>query len=349
MPILLARLFARLGILRGWAVPVVVFVLLIATSWPLMILAEGPSSEIVQPANFWWWFIVTASTVGYGDFYPATAFGHAIGAYVIIGGIVTLTTIFTNLAVALESARGRRMQGAITVDATDHLVLIGYSPGRTERIADEMIADDPGRRVVLCTGEEVPADPMRDRDIQFVRGDLADCAVLRRAGVHRAATVLVDLGDDNEALAITLTVGHLRTAAHVVVTLRDMARAKQVGYVDPAFSCVQWYAPHMVTEELQSPGIADVYADLMSHGGADTFSTTLPASLGPVRFGDCQVALGRQHRATVLAMRTGDRLTVNPPWDAELSGATVLYYVAGEPLTPERIAEALRNGVPQAR
>jgi Trk K+ transport system NAD-binding subunit len=342
VPFLLARLLARLAILRSWVTPLAVIVGLFVTSWPLMALAEGTDSDIVDAANYWWWFVVTASTVGYGDFFPETAAGHVVGAYVIIGGIVTLTTIFTNLAAVLEKAKGRRMQGGITVDATDHLVLIGYTPGRTERIADELLAEG-GRRVVVCAWDEVTTHPMPDRDIEFVRGDPTDSEVLHRAGVDRAAAVLIDARDDNEALAIAVTVDHVREGAHVVVTLRDLARARHLGYVNSAIKSVQWHTPRMVTEELQSPGIAEVYADLMTHGGANTYSATLPESLGSVRVGDCQSTLGREHGAIVLAARAGEQLLVNPAWETELPAGSVLYYVAPRRLADEQIETSLRT------
>ncbi|MGH3948528.1 MAG: NAD-binding protein [Pseudonocardiaceae bacterium] len=342
MPIFLSRLISRLVFLRSWATPVVVTFFVFATAWPLMAVTEGVHSPIVDPANFWWWFVITASTVGYGDFYPESGGGHVVGAYVVVGGIVTLTTIFTKLATVLEEVKGRRMQGSITVDDSGHTVLLGYAPGRTERIADELLADGK-RRVVLCTWDDVSTHPMADRDVQFVRGELTDVDVLTRAGVHRAGTVLVDVRDDNEALAVAVTVDHASSRAHVVVTLRDMARAPHLRYVDEGIRCVQWHTPRMVTEELTSPGITEVYAELMTHGGANTYSATLPESLGPVTYGACQTALGQRHGVTVLAARVGAELVVNPDWQTELPPGTVLYYVSAQHLDAEQIARSLRS------
>ncbi|SFP47048.1 voltage-gated potassium channel [Amycolatopsis arida] len=340
MPIFLARLLARLTVLRSWATPVLVIVFVFVTSWPLMALAEPPGSELVEPENYWWYFVVTAATVGYGDFFPETGGGHVVGAYVIVGGIATLTTLFTKLASVLEQAKGRRMQGGITVDASDHVVLLGYTPGRTERIVGELLADG-GCRVVLCGWEDVAAHPMPDQPVDFVRGNLTEHDVLRRAAVHRARSVLVDARDDNEALALAVTVDHIVEGAHVVVTLRDMAQATLVGYVNERIRCVQWHTPRMITEELKSPGIAEVYAELMTHGGTNTYSAPLPESVGPVRVGDCQSALGRSHGATLLAARAGGRLLVNPSWDTELPAGAVLYYLSPRRLTPAQITQAL--------
>lgn len=343
MPVFLVRWLGRLAAPRSWWTPVLVLTVVFATSWPLMALAEPAGSPILEAGNFWWWFAVTASTVGYGDFFPATPGGHLVGAYVIIGGIATLTTVFAKLSTVLERARGRRMHGAVTVEDSGHIVLLGYAPGRTEGIVEELLAEGSAK-VTLCAWDEVGAHPMPDRDIRFVRGDLTDDGVLRRAALDRAFSVLVDARDDNEALAVALTAGHVAPAAHLVVALRDIGRARQLGYVSDTVRCVQWHSPHMITEELKDPGISEIYTQLMTYGGADTYSVRLPDSLGPVSTEHCHVSLGRAHGATLLAARSGETLLVNPGWDTELPAGATLYYVGGARLTPDQVARALRSG-----
>jgi len=341
VPFVLSRLLARLKLMRGWTTPIVVVVFVFFTSWPLMALAEPAGSELVEPGNFWWYFVVTASTVGYGDFSPETGFGHLVGAYVIVGGIATLTSVFAKLALMIERAKGRRMQGANTVDASGHTVLLGYTPGRTERVVRQLRADGM-RNLVLCAWDDVSTHPMPEDDIDFVRGDLTNEDVLRRAGVDRAKNVLVDVRDDNETLAVAVTVDHVTNATHIVVTLRDMEKVSLLTYVDKNVRCVQWHTPRMITEELTSPGIAEMYSVLMTHGGANTYSVPLPDSLGPVLVEHCQTVLARRHGVNVLAVRVDGELMVNPAWQTELPAGAVLYYVSPERLTPEQIEQALR-------
>jgi Trk K+ transport system NAD-binding subunit len=339
----LSRLLARWVVNRGWTLPVLVVAFVFATSWPLMVLAEPAGSELVRAGNYWWYFVVSAATVGYGDYSPETTAGHFVGAYVIIGGIATLTTVFTKLAARLEQAKGRRMQGTEPVRATGHTVLIGYAAGRTERIVAQLLADGV-TGLVVCAGDEVALHPMPAQPVEFVRGEPTAAGVLARAAVDRAATVLVDMGDDNEALAVAVTVDHASPSAHVVVTLRDMEKSELVRYVNPRIKCVQWHTPRMVTEELTSPGIADVYAELMTTGGAGTYSVTLPESLGRLPAERCRLALGRAFGATILAARSAGDLVVNPAWDRDLPAGSILYYVGPRRLTDTEIETALRAG-----
>lgn len=339
----LRLLLQKLGSSGTWVLPASIISVVFVTSWPLMIWAEPSSNAITDPENYWWWFVVTAATVGYGDFFPTSAGGHVVGSYVIIGGVVTLTALFTRVAMVIDEAKGKRMKGHTNLDLSDHLVILGYAQGRTERLITEIISD--GRtKVALCAWDGDGDHPMPDTaEVGYVRGDLTDEGVLRRAGLDRADRILVDARDDNEALALTVAAIHVNPDVPTVVTLRDMSAARNVSYVDPDVRCVQWHSPRMVTEELQDPGIASVYADLMSHGGRGTYSAPVPAELANVSFGRLQEGLGRAHASTVIAARAGGRV-VNPDWDASLPTGAVLYYVGERRLTAAEIRSSVGSG-----
>ena len=192
MPFLFYRLsrFLRLR-LRGWRIPLAVSTFVFLTSWLAMSLVESADSDIAAPSTYWWYFVVTSATVGYGDVFPVSPAGRIVGLYVIVGGIVTLTLLFTQLATALQSIRGRRLRGVVPLDLSDHVVLLGYWPGRTERVVAELTAE--GRfQVALCAWNDVPENPLPHSDaVHFVRGDLAHEDVMTRACVRSARTAVI--------------------------------------------------------------------------------------------------------------------------------------------------------------
>ncbi|MCZ2828479.1 ion channel [Modestobacter sp. VKM Ac-2986] len=329
MFLLISRLTRLLGSrLRGWRLPLAVIVLVFLTSWLAMALVEPAGSEIAAPGNYWWYFVVTAATVGYGDFFPESGAGRLVGTYVIVGGIVTLTLLFSRLADYLQSVRGKRLRGVGALELTGHVVVLGYLPGRTERMLAELHAEN-ATPIVLCAWDEVGENPVpEDPVVSFVRGDLTHADVMTRACVDRARTVIVDGRDDNETLAIAVAVEHANPGVHTVAALRDLGRRDNLRYVNPGIACVQWHMPTLITEEALDPGITEVYSDLMSAGGhGNTYSLRLPSGHGFTAFGDCQTHLGRRFGATVLAVRTAGGLTVSPPWDTPIGEGTTLYYV----------------------
>ena len=340
MPFLLLRLsrFVRLR-LSGWRLPLVVALLVFLSSWLLMALVEPPGSAIVAPGTYWWYFLVTSATVGYGDVFPTSTGGRLVGVYVIVGGIVTLTLLFARLAEALQSVRGKRLRGVVTLDLRDHVVLLGYAPGRSERIIDELTSE--GRQqVALCAWDDVPENPMPDRPaVHFVRGDLTRDELMVRAGVATARTVVIDGRDDNETLAIAVAVDHANSSVHMVAAVRDLARRESLRYVNPAVQVVQWHMPSLLTEEANDPGITAVYNELMTSGGSgNTYSTRVPRNFAYTTFGQAQSHFGRTFGATVLAVRGSDGLVVSPSWDRPVGEGDTLYYVARERIDEARLA-----------
>ncbi len=340
MPLLVHRLSRFLRVrLRGWRLPLAVAAFVFLTSWAAMSLAEPADSDIALPGTYWWYFVVTSATVGYGDVFPTSTAGRVVGLYVIVGGIVTLTLLFTQLANALQSVRGKRLRGMVALDLSDHVVLLGYWPGRTERIVAELTAD--GRfQVALCAWDDVAENPMPDQAaVHFVRGDLTQEDVMTRACVQRAHTAVIDGRDDNETLAIAVAIDHANPDIHLVAAVRDLGRRENLRYVNPGVQVVQWHMPFLLSEEANDPGITQIYNDLMTSGGhGNTYSMRVPAGFPHPTFGDCQTWFGRTHGATVLAVRDARGLVVSPPWNRPVPEGTTLYYVAGERIDARRLA-----------
>ena len=342
MPFLIVRLAQYLRVrLRGWRMPLAVALFVFLTSWGVMALVEPADSDIASPDTYWWYFVVTSATVGYGDVFPVSTIGRIVGVYVIVGGIVTLTLLFTQLASALQSVRGRRTRGVIALDLSDHVVLLGYHPGRTERIVAELTADKRFE-VVLCAWDDVGEDPLPDYpDVHFVRGDLTNEDVMTRACVDRARTAVIDARDDNETLAIAVAVDH----ANPQHPPGGRAARPEPARHPPLHQRRRPDRPvaHAVPADRggQRPRHHQIYSDLMTSGGhGNTYSVRIPGGFPHTTFGDCQTWFGRTFGATVLALRAGDGLEVSPPWDRPVPEGSTLYYVAGERIAPDRLPAA---------
>ena len=66
------------------------------TSWGLLVLGGG--EEISSGQLFWYFYITTATTVGYGDYSPATEIGRLVTVlWIMPGGIALFTTIIAKV------------------------------------------------------------------------------------------------------------------------------------------------------------------------------------------------------------------------------------------------------------
>ncbi|GGR47526.1 voltage-gated potassium channel [Nocardioides luteus] len=337
----LLRLVRRTSRHSAWVLPLAIICFVFVTGWIAMVMAQ-PGSEIVRPDNYWWWFLVTATTVGYGDLFPETAGGRVVGAYVVFGSITTLAILFSRISAIIENAKGRRMRGEISFSGTSHIVLLGYTSGRTERLLAELLSE-PEREVVLATWEDqLTEHPMAGEDrVHFVRGDLTDLTVLSRTGIGGAHSVLIDARDDNEAVTLTVAANAASPSVHTIVALRDLRVQRTIFRVDSTVHCVQWHNTQLIAEELSDPGIAEVYQELATAGGKGTYSLTVPDSAATVTVGTWQSALGRAHDATLLAVRTPGGTQVSPSWELPVGPGARLFYIASDRLEYAEVVGAL--------
>ncbi|WP_328836045.1 potassium channel family protein [Streptomyces europaeiscabiei] len=108
----------------GGATAVLVVVMLLG-SWAVTAAEhDAPRANLTSYPKALWWSIETATTVGYGDFYPVTFWGRVVGAVVMVGGITTYGMVTAALAtwfVGREQKRHRLIHGAHELcDETAH-------------------------------------------------------------------------------------------------------------------------------------------------------------------------------------------------------------------------------------
>ncbi|WP_406141862.1 potassium channel family protein [Streptomyces sp. NBC_01089] len=105
-----------------WAAAVTTLVLL-GGAW-LVVRAEAsaPHATITSFPLGVWWSIETATTVGYGDMYPVTAWGRVIACVVMLVGIALFGIVTAALATWFVggAARGLRELGG-TLKRAEHV------------------------------------------------------------------------------------------------------------------------------------------------------------------------------------------------------------------------------------
>src|SRR3954451_12179163 len=102
--------------------PLLIRILLMAL---LVFLSFGVSIHFLEPDTFptvfdgIWWAIITASTVGYGDYVPHSIFGKISGILLIITSAGFLSSFFVSLATTAATRQNDHLEGKTRFKGSD--------------------------------------------------------------------------------------------------------------------------------------------------------------------------------------------------------------------------------------
>ena len=144
-----------------------------------------------------WWAVVTMGTVGYGDIYPITAGGRAVGLILIFAGVGLMSLFTATIASIFVERKIKEGKGLETVKENNHIVICGWNQ-HTEEVLQVLttygsMEDTPIILINELSVDDVDSLKLKyDRyNLKFLRGNYVHEDVLSRANITKAAFALI--------------------------------------------------------------------------------------------------------------------------------------------------------------
>ncbi len=213
--------------------------------------------------------VTTITTIGYGEVRPLTSAGRLFTmalAFVGVGSLFyTLGAMMEYLVSArLADPRGwRRMERRIDALA-GHVIVAGL--GRVGREAARELAD-ARRSFVVVDPAEAAVRQAEERGYLFLQGDATEDGVLERAGVRRAAGLIVTSVHDATNMYIVLSARVLNPALYIVSRAIDEASVPKLIRAG-ANRAISPYAigGHRLAHLILSPAVVDFFETALRRG-----------------------------------------------------------------------------------
>jgi len=209
---------------------------------------ESPFSSLF---NSLWWTMVTVSTVGYGDMYPATLAGKLFGILVIISGVLFNSLIISMAANWFFAFRTSKEAGLKAIKTSDHIVVCSDSPVFIHSVLTENQSYvDRDLAIIVTPLERHPLLGSQFEKVPWVQGHAYRKEVLKKASASAAKVGYVAYNDDADAV---MTVMQLEVGSPGGV-IKTMAQFKHQDYrshlinvgCDFAIKTYDVYVPLMV-------------------------------------------------------------------------------------------------------
>lgn len=215
--------------------------------------------------------LVTASTVGYGDATPTSQVARLFGMSVILVGTASFAAALGTLLAPAIEARLKKALGTMTdtefvVD--DHVVVVGVSD-MTEPIIEELAEE--AVPVVVVTADPERATALRDAGHEVLAADPSDEEPLQRAGIERARSAVVATDDDAQDALTILTARELNPDLRIIAAATDRENVRKLrrAGADEVVSPAVIGGHLLVRSALGATDMGDLAEHLMAADDAD--------------------------------------------------------------------------------
>lgn len=226
-----------IGFLR---LPLLVRILLIAL---LVFLTFGILIHLLEPETFpsvfegIWWAIITASTVGYGDYVPQSFLGRVTALFLILVGVGFVSSYFGTLAAAAVTKQDAFSEGKVPFKGKNHIIIIGWNERSKELISKLTNTSYPP--MIILIDETLEANPVKSRFVHFIQGKGHVDETIMKSDIEHAEKVLItaDRGNDElqadmNSILTLLTIKGLCSQVKCIVeilTAEQVINAKRAG------------------------------------------------------------------------------------------------------------------------
>ncbi|SFE95059.1 potassium channel family protein [Alteribacillus iranensis] len=284
-----------------------------------------------------WWAVITAATIGYGDYVPSTLPGRAATILLVIFGIGFVTYFFTNLAASSIAERKSWRKGTLPSHFKNHYIVVGWNE-RSKQFVQQMKRIYPERPILLIDYSLNESPFFNEKGTQFIKGNPTFEETLLKAGLKDARALVItaeketpEQSADAQTILTLLAAKHssanIYTAAEIL-TPEQISNAKHAGADEIIAS--NFISSLLMTESLEKQGIAETMITLLdAERSPYLLSVTCPDDWVGKTFEDIS-RIARQEEDLILGLSGNGKTLLNPPRETRVQEDYSLFILTSQ-------------------
>ncbi|WP_425391282.1 potassium channel family protein [Ekhidna sp.] len=261
---------ASLRLIFFIAFVVVIYLFLV---W-LLVFVEKDSgqSALNNYSNAFWYSLVTLTTVGYGDIFPATIWGRYISMIFILTSIGIFGILIGQLTTLMTTIKENKKLGYNGTNFNNHAVIIGWNEFGWH-VVDQLVG--VGRLVAIVTNKKDDVDLIREKynpkNVFVLFSDYNNHELIKKANIDEANIVFVNMMDDTDKLVYVLNLKKVFPETEFVVTLEngDLKNTFLAAGVSNTIS-TQEISSKLLASYMFEPDVASYSESVLSYAKSDS-------------------------------------------------------------------------------
>lgn len=304
----------------------------LGVAWLLLLFAG--EKEIIAANTFFYWILVTASTVGYGDISPSTTVGkHVVAFFIIPVGIGLFAMIVGRIAVFVSTQWRKGVMGYKSLHAQDHIVVIGWNQQRTLLLLNlllEELKQGEKKQIVLCVTKDIE-NPLPEY-VEFVKARVFnDQDDMARACIDKASTIIIDTPLDDVTMTTALFCFKQNPTAHIIAYFMDESLSALLKSHCPSIECTPSVSVEMLAKAAMDPGSSALHQQLLNATrGTTQYSIHYPENCPETKVEPIFEGFKKHHNATFIGIKslTNGGMVLNPGLSDTIEPGCTLYYIS---------------------
>lgn len=229
--------------------------------------------------HYVYYWVVTCSTIGYGDATPVTDGGKLITAFFMIPTSVALFGVFlAKLSNVLITQFRKEINGMRDYhSAQNHILIMGYHPVRTQEIVHLIQSDisRPVQQILVVSCSEDTHPFIGQKGIDFCKVlSLKDPASLARIALEKADKIIVDGKDDNESFVLASHYASINSTAYISTYIADISSADNLQRQFKNIEVIVDNREELMVRALMDAGSSRMVSQLLRSDQGPTFFVT---------------------------------------------------------------------------
>lgn len=240
----------------------------------LLVYVEKDSSQsaLNNYQNAFWYSLVTLTTVGYGDIFPATYWGRYISLIFILTSIGIFGILIGQLTTLMTTIKENKKLGYSGTNFSNHAVIIGWNEFGWH-VVDQLVG--VGRQVAIVTNKKDDVDLIREKysskSVFVLFSDFNNTELIKKSNIDEATIVFVNMDDDTDKLVYVLNLKKIFPESEFVVTLEngDLKNTFLTAGVSNTIS-TQEISSKLLASYMFEPDVATYSESILSYAKTDS-------------------------------------------------------------------------------
>lgn len=233
---------------------------------------DSDQSALKSYGNAIWYTLVTLTTVGYGDIFPATTYGRAISYIFIFTSIGIFGILIGQLTNIIATIKEHKKLGYGGTNFKDHAVIIGWNDFGWH-VVDQLVG--VGKQVAVVTNKkddiELIMEKYPPKSVYVLFSDYNNVELIKKSNINNATIAFININDDTEKLVYVLNLKKIYPETDFVVTLEnaDLRSTFMAAGVSNTISAKE-ITSKLLASYMFEPDVASYAESIMSFAQSDS-------------------------------------------------------------------------------